>query len=253
MANLYEDLQKIYLHYKTRLFDRSDKKLPFCQINLCRKTSKSGFFVTERWINGEMIIIHEINLNPQILDLEAIKWHAILVFYMAQLWQYLFGTRAEEKGYCNMELVKNLEALGYIVQNAGGLGGKKSGRNISFEVSPVGLLYSAFLDCPIKEVEFQPLPEEEEKKKKKEKKTKYQCPSCNSNMWGKQWIMDICCECWELRIPQGISEEEYPRDYYKKVQVTKKVLALLRKLKNQLYLKVSAEYDVVKGGNTEGK
>ena len=240
MAAVEEDLQLIFSHYNKTLFDSA---LPSCQINLCRKAKKPGFFSSERWLDGQKTIIHEINLNPQILEMGAIKWHGILVFNMAKLWQLLKGTAAKEEEYVNKILVQKMLELGFYIKKSGGLGGKNSGRNISFEENPVGLYCKNFSGCPIKAIDLQPLPEPEKDNEKEEKSTKYQCPSCGSHLRGKQWLIDLCCECWELRIPQGIPEEEWSPEYYKKVQILKKILFLIKGLKNRLYLKATAEYD----------
>ena len=94
MAAVEEELQLIFSHYNKTLFGGN---LPPCQINICRKAKKPGFFSSERWIDGQKTIIHEINLNPQILEKDAIKWHGILVFNMAKLWQLPKGTASKEE------------------------------------------------------------------------------------------------------------------------------------------------------------
>jgi len=62
VAAVEEELQLIFSHYNKTLFGGN---LPPCQINICRKAKKPGFFSSERWIDGQKTIIHEINLNPQ--------------------------------------------------------------------------------------------------------------------------------------------------------------------------------------------
>jgi len=245
MAELYDELQIIYSYYNKCFFN---SELPFCQINFCRKTKKSGFFTEDGWKNGYKVVVHEINLNPQELMPGTIEWHAVLVFHMTELWANVTKVKAKEEGYWSKKFVQKLEEIGYVIEKSGGLGGKNSGRKLSYKVKPGGALSIKFIDCPIKELVFQPLPEPEIKKKKKEKKIKYQCPSCESSLWGKQDIIDICWECFELRVRQDIPEEEYSPAYRKKVCITRKVLAFLRGIKTRLYLKVSAEYEMANGG-----
>jgi len=62
VAAVEEDLQHIFSYYNQTLFCGD---LPPCQINLCRKAKKPGFFSSERWIDGQKTIIHEINRHKR--------------------------------------------------------------------------------------------------------------------------------------------------------------------------------------------
>lgn len=121
--------------------------------------------------------------------------------------------------------------------------GKETGDDVGHLFISEGVSQAAYELFQKGIYEYKPLPVTETSDTKKRKKLiKYECLSCYSSMWGKRNIIDICWECFELRIPQGIPEEEWSPGYYVKVQVAKTILALLKELKNRLYSKVSAEY-----------
>ena len=96
-------------------------------------------------------------------------------------------------------------------------------------------------------IEIIPLPEPDSSENKKEKIIKYQCPACKSSIWGKQDIIDICWDCFELRIRQDISEEEYSPKYLEKVQIARIILKFLRKIKSRLFQKAEAKYKEKEG------
>ena len=240
IKSIDEFLQYLFFYYNEFIFGNS---LPKCQINLYRKKDSSGFFISKRWINSEELVFHEINLNPQDLELEPEKWHAILVYYMVHLWQYVNKTDAKEHNYHNKIFIRKMEEIGFIVECLSELGGKKTWRKISYRSKSGGLFYKLHNALQIKECEYHPLPEPESEDKKKEKQIKYQCSSCESNRWGKKELIDVCWECFCLRIPLNIPKEEYSPAYRKQVQIANKVLAKLKGQKNRLYLEESEKYE----------
>ena len=230
----YKSFQDLYCYYNENLFEG---KLPDCQINLCRKKDTPGFFTTQKWIDSDLRIIHEINLNPLDLEKETIEWHGILVHYMVHLWQCEFGTPPQDASYHNKEFVKKMEEIGFIVEYIESPNGEKTGRKISWLPDPVGLFYRIHNNLPPKKPEYQPLPDMESTKANKRAKTTYTCTCCGITMWGKPEVLLICFECFELFIPQGgKSEKENPHENNKREEAAKKVTALLKKEKNRLFL-----------------
>ena len=241
---LYSFLQGLYSYYNGKIF-HSD--LPECQINLCRKKNSPGFFIAERWVDGEKQLIHEINLNPQDLGKKASEWHAILVYYMVHLWQFVNKLYAKEAGHHNRGFMQKMAELGFNAEYIINANGKKNYRKIIFSIIPGGLFDTIYNELEIKEIEIIPLPEPDSSENKKEKIIKYQCLSCTSSIWGKRDLIDICWDCFELRIRQDISKEEYSEQYYKKVRIAKIILAFLKKIKSRLFLKAEAKYKEKEG------
>ena len=108
-----EFFQYLFNYYNERLFQG---KLPDCRINICREEGAAEFFTSERLKGTRWERIYEINLTAHDLALKTIEWHAVLVHNMVHLWQFVFGTPADEPGYHNEEYVQKLEELGFIVE-----------------------------------------------------------------------------------------------------------------------------------------
>ena len=68
-------------------------------------------------------------------------------------------------------------------------------------------------------------------------KTKYQCPGCSNNFWGRRNELLVCFACFEvLEQQEKMPGEHAPLKPHEKEQVAKKIIAVLRKEKNRLVL-----------------
>jgi hypothetical protein len=94
--------------------------------------------------------------------------------------------------------------VGLIPSDTGKPAGKQTGQRVSHYIEPDGrfeqvcseLIQSGFdLHC----VEWS---KDAESKKKAASKTKYTCPSCGLNAWGKPGILLICEECGQKLEPE---------------------------------------------------
>lgn len=205
--------QRLYDYYNKALFN---EQLPFCLLILSRSTAKvCGHFSKDRWKDKDGNTTHEINLNPVYMSTATdIDICQTLVHEMAHLWQYEFG-KPSRSGYHNKEWAKKMRQVGLMPSHTGQEGGKQTGQNMSdypikngrfekaFHQMPKDLLFpfkSAELlrqlaplsDTAIGMTDTLPLPGP---KPKSRNRTKYSCPSCKTNVWGKPELELICKAC----------------------------------------------------------
>lgn len=215
--------QGLFDYFNKNLFDG---QLPDVILNFSRKNQTAGFFAPARWqrITGEDK--HEISINP--FSLSQGKEYVIqtLVHEMCHLWQQEFG-EPSRSGYHNKEWATKMEACGLVPSSTGKVGGKKTGQHMADYLAPDGKLEKLIQAMPdsiwlpfkaietmdvedLKEMlkeaeesgndqevkEIQELLEEVESKKKKNK-TKYSCPGCSVNIWGKPDLNVRCGYCDE--------------------------------------------------------
>jgi predicted SprT family Zn-dependent metalloprotease len=195
---IHKDLQKAWAHFNRLLFKNA---LPPCLIILNRKAKVGGHFVNKLWEHSDSNIdqTDEISLNPDFFKESSDEITlAILVHEMCHQWQYRFGSPAR-KGYHNKEFAIQMESVGLQTSSTGEEGGKKVGQSMGHYIIPEGKYQKAYkaLEAQDFKILWQPESLTAEKKKKKEKalKTKYTCPECQSNVWGKDGLAIGCLDC----------------------------------------------------------
>ena len=118
--------ENTFNYYNSALFQGI---LPECYIEFSPKVGIYGTFLPNQWVDSKQKYIHEIILNPEILSLKSIEFHAIIVRNMVFLWQYMFG-KPSRPNYLNKEAAQILENFGIIPSSTGAPGGKKTGQSI---------------------------------------------------------------------------------------------------------------------------
>jgi hypothetical protein len=188
--NAYEQM---FAYFNRTLFGG---ELPPVILNFSRKTRTYGFFAPERWQkDGE--VKDEISLNPAWLTRPALEVSSTLVHEMCHLWQWHFGTPSR-RGYHNAEWASKMDSVGLVPSTTGAPGGKRVGQAVSHYVDGEGRFMRAFAKMP--PAYKLPWAAEEldgpaKKVAKAKNKSKFTCPSCGANAWGKPELAIRCVDC----------------------------------------------------------
>jgi predicted SprT family Zn-dependent metalloprotease len=187
----YGELDIAYDFFNEALFGGV---LPRCLITLQRKGGSRGYFSGCRFVTWDGVeVTDEIALNPAEFRNRTVEQTlSTLVHEMAHLWQYHFGNPSRT-GYHNREWADKMDSLGLVPSDTGEPGGKRVGQRMTHYISSTGpfsrecatLLSTGFV-----------LPYVQSKDpnaaKKAASKTRFRCPSCGANAWGKADLMLVC-------------------------------------------------------------
>lgn len=206
-AKEYNGLAKAFDHFNRELFGGS---LPDCMITLHRKNGALGYFWAEQFSarNGEKKV-DEIALNPSTFegrtDREILS---TLAHEMAHLWQQHNGNPGRG-GYHNNEWADKMESIGLMPSDTAQEGGKRTGDRMSHYIVKGGA-FSASCSRLLKsgyKIQAQARGEGVSARAalKRASKTKYTCPGCGLNAWGKPDILVACIEC---ELPLEAEEKE---------------------------------------------
>lgn len=221
----FSSLNQAYQYFNRELFGG---QLPGCILNFSRKRNAHGFMAAGRWrkIGEQSHTTHEIALTHITLHREPKLVFSTLVHEQVHLWQVEFGNPSRS-GYHNQEWAEKMEEIGLMPSENGEPGGKKTGQHMTHYIISGGMYELAFdkippdFLLPFTSLEGDvmnslltgaPLPAGVEltagKKGKgtplpstARNKTKYNCPGCKSNVWGKPSMNLICGNCNETFVP----------------------------------------------------
>ena len=213
--NTYDTLQNSYDFFNEKLFDN---ELPHCLITLQRKGKAYGYYSPKRFKNlSSEDFTDEIALNPIMLvegNQEAMQ---TLVHEMCHLWQYHFGSPSRA-GYHNREWASKMESIGLMPSSTGKVGGKKTGQSVAdyalaedrflraFEIwnKDNVLEWYAIENSLLQLLQMtnqgggglaSALNDDTKPAGAKKNKTKFICPECGCNAWGKPSLNLICGDC----------------------------------------------------------
>lgn len=196
----YSGLDKAYDHFNDVLFG---SELPRCLITMQRKKGCYGYFAPTRFGRRDgSTVTDEIALNPAAFKQQMMDdTLSTLVHEMVHLWQHHFG-EPSRSGYHNREWAQRMHDVGLIPSSTGQPGGKQTGQKMDHYIAANGPFSKACV--ALRKPGFDPFyvemwDEDADKKKAKKKKaaskTKYVCPECAVQAWGKPSIHLICGEC----------------------------------------------------------
>jgi len=190
----YTVLQDAYDHFNKEIFGN---ELPQCLITLSAEMRRAYGYYRHHPFKGTKKkdqVVDEIALNPFTFagrtDREIFS---TLVHEMVHLWQHHFG-ELETKTAHDKEWAAKMEEIGLMPSSTGAPGGKRTGRRVSHYIIEDGqfdLAEVKFLGV----IEWRGAPIEREKKGSK--RTKYTCPMCDLNAYGKPGIYIKCGDCDE--------------------------------------------------------
>jgi predicted SprT family Zn-dependent metalloprotease len=193
--------QAMYDHFNEKLFRGA---LAPVLLNFSRKANTLGFFAPERWVGDRKRTHHEISLNPAYLATrEPREVASTLVHEMVHAWQEQYG-EPSRTGYHNKQWASKMESVGLTPSSTGMPGGARVGQRMSHYIEDGGAFARAFARMPKRCWFPWVCGESEEGRKRRERsarsKTKYECPSCETNVWGKPGLLIQCAVCDELLV-----------------------------------------------------
>lgn len=196
----FNALQTAFDFFNKELFDG---RLPPCMILLHRKKNAKGYFWAERFGHRDAKDkIHEIALNPSVMrgrdDKDTLS---TLVHEMVHLEQQEFG-KPSGGAYHNTEWAQWMLRIG-LTPTAIDHPERMTGNAVTHKIVEGGRfdkacdkLLKTGLALPYSERVFTKA-EKVRAKVKKASKTKYTCPSCDMNVWGKPGLSVGCIDCDE--------------------------------------------------------
>lgn len=215
----FNALNAAYQYFNQTLFDGA---LPGRILNFSRKKNTHVFLAPGRWrrVGEDNYSTYEISLTPTTLYREPVEVFSTLVHEQCHLWQVEFGNPSRGS-YHNKEWADKMEKVGLMPRDTGEPGGKRTGQHMTHYIISDGRYEQAFLVMPMEyALPFTSLdgdlmkslltgtmppaivkPGEPEPGKAKfapvtgRNKTKYSCPSCGVNVWGKPGINLVCGDC----------------------------------------------------------
>lgn len=203
----YSALQTAYEFFNRVLFGGV---LPECLITLQRKERRVlGYFWGQRFEEiGGPGRTDEIAMNPQHFRRRPIEQSlSTLVHEMAHQWQAHCGTPSRA-GYHNAEWAEKMEGIGLTPSDTGAPGGRRTGQRMSHYVAEGGpfaracaLLLSDGFRLAWGEVVADIEGDGPDagkgggKVKGGTTRTKFTCPNCGANAWGRPDLKLVCGEC----------------------------------------------------------
>ena len=175
-------------------------QLPRCLITLTRKNQSLGYFSKDRWQNSNDrsdIFIHEIAMNPKHFESRGAKdTLSTLAHEMCHLWQAENGKPSG--AHHNKEWGAKMIEIGLMPSATGEPGGKRTGQKMTHYVidgNPFDVAADQLIDAGW-HVAYNDRPELKPPAKSG-KRTKYTCPMCDTNVWGKADLTIVCGDCDE--------------------------------------------------------
>jgi hypothetical protein len=196
----YNGLNQAYDFFNERLFASS---LPSCLITMQRKNRTYGYFAGGRFGTRDgKDVTDEIALNPSHFKTRTTEQSlSTLVHEMTHLWQHHHG-QAPRVGYHSREWAAKMRSIGLIPTDTGAPGGRETGQHVSHYIEAGGSFDHACVELlslgfTLPYVELWGEKEVRTLRKKAASKTRYACPVCSLNAWGKPAIHLICGYCNE--------------------------------------------------------
>lgn len=208
----YVELDKAYAFFNRELFG---KRLPDCLITITRKRGAKGYFWADKFEHETSAKkADEISLNPDLFKTRTLaETLSTLVHEMCHLEQQHFG-KPSRTGYHNQGWADLMLAVGLIPSDTGKVDGKQTGQAVTHYIEDGGRYALAFakleakgFTLPWQGVSPFILPGFPGAgtvagiaglltgKATRSSKTKFSCPKCGANAWGKPDLSITCTPC----------------------------------------------------------
>lgn len=193
-VDTYKHLQAAFDYFNAELFDGA---LPAVMLTInASKRACYGYFYPERFVHVETgAKAAEINVNADQFSRGLKDALSTLVHEMAHHWQAVVAGRVIKNGYHDKEWGDQMEAIGLMPSNTGEPGGKRTGRQMTHYIIEGGRYELAFDAMPASiKLDWHGIAKAAAPKKKRPaaNKTKFTCPKCGANAWGKPDIRLLC-------------------------------------------------------------
>ena len=196
-----------------------------CMITLQRRRQTAGYFAKQRFQTRDgTVVVDEIALNPDTFHSRPVDdILSTLVHEQVHALQFRYG-RPSPGRYHNKEFAAWMERIGLISSHTGAPGGKRTGPQMSHYVDPAGAFARecaalmadgidiSFIDrwAALRSAGLPPEKingdDENRREAKLASKTKFVCPSCGTQAWGKQSLKVDCRPC---RQPMRAAQEHF--------------------------------------------
>jgi hypothetical protein len=196
----YRALQEGYDFFNGELFDDG---LPQLLVTLQRHANSYGYFVADRFQGrsegSAAAHAHELALNPDnFVGRSDEEIASTLVHEMAHVWQQTHG-KPPRRAYHDKQWAGKMKEIGLQPSTTGRPGGKETGQKMTHYILKDAPFAKAFAKLARKgwQLDWQSLPVSKEAKAKNASKTKFTCPTCEQNAWGKKDSKLLCGDCYE--------------------------------------------------------
>lgn len=189
-SKTYNSMEDAFNHFNKTIFN---SELPQCLFTMVNHRGAYGYFRREGFADRKKgkEIVHEIALNPfTFKDRTDQEILSTLVHEMVHMWQHVFGT--PKKTHHDKEWANKMEEIGLMPSSTGAPGGKRTGRRVSHYILSGGLFEKSEKKCKAK-IEY--VGNLVAAPKGKNKRTKYTCPECETNVYGKKELLIVCKPC----------------------------------------------------------
>jgi predicted SprT family Zn-dependent metalloprotease len=195
-AETYGDFQLAYMTLNMSLFDGA---LPDVMFTLARTRHANGYVMPEGFNamhDGETVA--EIGLNPQTFaERTAEQILSTIAHEMVHLDQHLNG-KPSPYGYHNKEFARRMLAIGLQTSDTGQPGGNDVGQHMThyildggpFQVTARKLIADGWAIRYTSPVESDM--DKTRRVARKASKTRYSCPCCKANAWGRPGLLIAC-------------------------------------------------------------
>jgi hypothetical protein len=201
-TEFYTNLDHAYAFFNECLWTN---KLPPCLITLQRKKGAMGYYRDQAFVSEDgSAQANEIALNPESFGVGDAETLATLVHEMCHLWQYNIADEKPTRAYHDKIWAAEMKRVGLQPSSTGKVGGKETGWKMSdypisggaFEKARDELLASGYRVI-WRTASVGDGGESAEGEAKKRSKTKFTCPHCGQNVWGKPGARVACADCSE--------------------------------------------------------
>jgi predicted SprT family Zn-dependent metalloprotease len=193
----YRAFQDAYDFFNKELFAGS---LRHVLVTLQRHAHTRGYFAAERFSGRtEQTTAHELAMNPDtFMGRSDREICSTLAHEMVHVWQQAHGT-PPRKAYHDKQWSAKMKEIGLYPSSTGEPGGKEVGAKMTHYIVAGGKYDQAFAKLAARgfALSWQSLPWGKERKAKKASKTKFTCPVCAQNVWGKPEAQVVCGVCLE--------------------------------------------------------
>jgi predicted SprT family Zn-dependent metalloprotease len=192
----YSGLQEAYDHFNRELFDGA---LGDVFITYQRRANSLGYFGADRFA-GRMIdgCRHELALNPDgFVGKSDKEICSTLVHEQVHVWQHAKGT-APTRGYHDKEWAAAMKAIGLQPSSTGMPGGRETGQKMDHYIIRGGAFEQAYerLAATNWRLNLESAHRPGDQRKAPSSKTKFTCPVCGQNVWGKPNTQALCLFCF---------------------------------------------------------
>ena len=195
----YGAFQQAYDFFNRELFANS---LLHVFVTFQRHARAKGYFAPDRFAGRlENTTAHELAMNPDVFTGRADELIlSTLVHEMAHVWQQTHGA-PPRRAYHDKEWAAKIKKIGLQPTSTGEPGGKETGQRVTHCIIPGGAYARAYAKLAATgfRLNWQSAwgDGDESRKKKAASKTKYTCPTCETNAWAKPNTALICGACYD--------------------------------------------------------